>query len=81
MTPPKGPKLKPDLSDRILVALKREREAGAGVLSRGLGANVGSVSAALQRLLDAGRVVLVRTEGQARIYALVENADRRQGSR
>lgn len=68
----RGARMAPDLGDRVLVALKREREAGAGVISRGLGAGVGSVSAALSRLHAAGKVRLVRTDGQARIYALVE---------
>ena len=72
MSSAKGVRLVPDLGERVLVALKREREAGAGVISRGLGANVGAVSAALSRLRAAGRVRLVRMEGQARIYSLVE---------
>lgn len=73
-----GPKVGPTLDERTCAALRREGEAGAPVLARGLGERQTSVHGALRRGVRHGWARVARKEGLVTIFAYVGTTDVRR---
>lgn len=67
----------PTLTERVQRALRREGEAGTGLLARATGKSAGTVKAVLDKGVAAGWCRLVRKDGAHGVYALT----RADGSR